>query len=84
MIPYFDYILSLAPNEKDRLALQFLGRWQFIKEWLESRACPELLDIARKMDATPQKFRPLFPQDEEVIVKELESLDSRKLKVCIS
>nr|KAJ3422809.1 hypothetical protein HK105_006247 [Polyrhizophydium stewartii] len=78
----FPLELSKKQPEKRRKDLQYLGRWHFVKDWVEERAqtCPVLMQLSEKLKQNPAVYKRLFPEDEGIGAHEYDAPEVRKLK----
>ncbi|KAI8900112.1 hypothetical protein BC833DRAFT_656525 [Globomyces pollinis-pini] len=70
-------------NEKKRNEFWMLGRWNFAKDWLMERAEADstLKDLATKINENPESFRKIISEEEEILPRDFDSVDIRRLKI---
>ncbi|KAI8925785.1 hypothetical protein BC831DRAFT_459444 [Entophlyctis helioformis] len=78
----FDKELAKKQPEKRRKDLTYLGRWRFVKDWIEERAPFDatLRDLHARLKEQPARYRSYFPEDEDVGIHDYDSTEVRKLK----
>ncbi|KAL5037683.1 hypothetical protein RTP6_005079 [Batrachochytrium dendrobatidis] len=78
----FDLEVARDQKEKRRKDLLYLGKWQFVKDWIEQRALtdPLIKTLFEQLKENPDYYRKNLVEDENLAVHEYDSLEIRKLK----
>lgn len=85
---YLQYDLELErlkKNSKAHRDLSILGKWQFLKDWLEDRKSGNevILKLCNSLAQKRDVYRALIPEEDEIKILDSDSTDVRKMKLHI-
>ncbi|KAH6575090.1 hypothetical protein BASA62_002127 [Batrachochytrium salamandrivorans] len=78
----FPLEVEKSQSEKSKKDILYLGRWSFVKSWIEQRASSDTLlkDLFEKLEKNPTYYKRIFPDDDNLAIHEYDTPEICKLK----